>query len=161
LRLRLVLDTNKAISSLVRDGLVRRLILHPAVELYAPEFLIKEIAKHEEEILRKVPGELFRIMMGELKGKLISVEAGELLALRGEAERIAREFDIDDWPFVASALRLGIPIWTNDRALIEHSLRSSIYLAVDTVALLKALRGELDLEDWRAVKEDIRTRIRC
>jgi len=94
-------------------------------------------------------------------GKLISVGAEELLALRGEAACIAREFDVDDWPFVASALRLGIPIWTNDRALIEHSLRSSIYLAVDTVALLKALRGELDLEDWRAVKEDIRTRIRC
>jgi len=159
LKLRLVLDTNKALSSLVRNGVVRRLILHPAIELYAPEYLIEEIEEHKGDILKKVPEELFRLMMDELKRKLIVVKAEELALSRDEAMRIAQEFDIDDWPFVGVALKLRIPIWTNDKALIQHGLKSSKYLAIDTVALLKVLRGELDLEDWRAVKKDLETRI--
>ena len=155
----MVLDTNKALSSLVRNGVVRRLILHPAIELYAPEYLIEEIDEHKSDVLKKVPEEFFHLMMDELKRKLIVVKAEELASYRDEAVRIAQEFDIDDWPFVAVALRLGIPIWTNDKALIRHSLRSSRYLAIDTVTLLKVLRGELDLEDWHVVKKGLEARI--
>ena len=158
-KLRLVLDTNKALSSLIKNGVVRKLILHPALELYAPEHLIDEIKEHEDEILRKVPRELFHLMMDELRRRLITVKANELAFYREDALRIAREFDIDDWPFIALALRLRIPIWTNDKAVIRHSLESSRYLAIDTIALLKALRGELNLGSWRAVKEDLRMRI--
>ena len=155
----MVLDTNKALSSLMRDGLVRRLILYPTIELYAPGYLTEEINEHKSDILKKVPEEFFRLMMDELKRKLIVVKADELLLSRDEAMRIAQEFDEDDWPFVAVALKLGIPIWTNDKALIQHSLKSSKYLAIDTVALLKVLKGELDLGDWRAVKKDLEARI--
>jgi len=142
----------------MKDGIVRRIILHPAVELYAPPHVLEEIEEHEEEILRKVPGRLYRLMMSELKRKLIIVGVGELVKFREEARRIAKEFDIDDWPFIALALKLKIPIWTNDKELIKQGVESCRYLPVDTIVLSKSLKGEVDLSNWPLVKEDIKSR---
>jgi len=49
------------------------------------------------------------------------------------AKKIANEFDLDDFPFIALALKLNAPIWTNDK--IIHGLKSEEYLAVDTKAV--------------------------
>jgi predicted nucleic acid-binding protein len=37
------------------------------------------------------------------------------------AKEIASKFDIDDYPLIALALKLNIPIWTNDKGMIKHS----------------------------------------
>ena len=39
---------------MVGNGVVRRLIIHPAIELYAPEYLTEEIDEHRSYILKKV-----------------------------------------------------------------------------------------------------------
>jgi len=145
----------------MRDGLIRRIILHPAVELYAPSYVLEEIEEHKEEILRKVPGRLYRLMMSELKRKLIIVGTEEFMRFQEEAKHIAKEFDIDDWPFIALALKLGIPIWTNDKDLIKQGVKSCKYLPVDTIVLLKSLKGEINLANWSLVKEDIKSRFGC
>lgn len=56
-----------------------------------------------------------------------------------EAKRIASEFDIDDWPFIALALRFKIPVWTNDKEIVRHSLKTSEYQAINTSAILESL----------------------
>ena len=58
------------------------------------------------------------------------------------AKKIASEFDIDDFPFIALALKLNVPIWTNDKKLIVHGLKSGIYLAMDTQAVEKLIQGK-------------------
>ena len=64
------------------------------------------------------------------------------------AKKIADEFDPDDFPFIALALKLNAPIWTNDKNLIVYGLKSGAYLAVDTKVVEKLIRGK-SLEEIR------------
>ena len=43
-----VLDINKVITSLLRSGRVRRILLHPELELYTPPYMLEEIKKDIE-----------------------------------------------------------------------------------------------------------------
>ena len=72
-----------------------------------------------------------------------------------DAYEIAKDFDEDDTPFIALALKLGIPIWTNDKKMIIHGLKSGKYLALDTKAVEDLIVGE----SLERVKEDLRKRV--
>ncbi len=71
-----------------------------------------------------------------------------------EAYEIAKEFDPEDTPFIALALKLNIPIWTNDRDLIVYGLKTNEYLALDTQAVEDLIKGK-NLEE---VKEGLKGR---
>jgi len=58
-----------------------------------------------------------------------------------EAYNIAKQFDEKDTPFIALALKLNIPIWTNDRKIIEYGIKSGKYLALDSESLEDLLEG--------------------
>jgi len=55
-----------------------------------------------------------------------------------KAFSIARNFDEKDTPFIALALKLNIPIWTNDRGILENQGK---YKAISTKELLEILSG--------------------
>ena len=63
-------------------------------------------------------------------------------------KKVADDFDPDDFPFIALALKLNAPIWTNDKKLIVHGLKSGAYLAMDTHAVEKLIQGK-SLEEIR------------
>ena len=63
-----------------------------------------------------------------------------------EAYAIAREFDLKDTPFIALALKLNIPVWTEDRDIIKYGIQTRRYIALDTTAVEKLLSGK-DIED--------------
>jgi predicted nucleic acid-binding protein len=75
-----------------------------------------------------------------------------------EAYMISKEFDEKDTPFIALALKLKAPIWTNDKSMIEHGVESQAYLAVDTEILIKVLKGELKLNDWATIREKLKVK---
>lgn len=58
-----------------------------------------------------------------------------------EAYNIAKQFDEKDTPFIALALKLNIPIWTNDKKMIEYGLKTGRYLALDSESLEDLLKG--------------------
>ncbi|RLI70084.1 hypothetical protein DRO97_11195 [Archaeoglobales archaeon] len=53
-----------------------------------------------------------------------------------EANQICKQFDEKDTPFVALALKLNIPIWTNDKKLLVSSKE---YKAISSKDLQKRL----------------------
>lgn len=55
---------------------------------------------------------------------------------------ICKQFDKKDTPFVALALKLSCPLWTNDGDIIRYGLRCGEYLAVDTEALEMIQQGK-------------------
>jgi predicted nucleic acid-binding protein len=71
-----------------------------------------------------------------------------------EALEIAKDFDSKDAPFIALALKLNVPIWTNDKKLIEFGLKTGKYLALDTQAVEELLKGK-SLDE---IKEDLMRR---
>lgn len=55
-------------------------------------------------------------------------------------DNIAKEFDEKDTPFIALAIKLKVPIWTQDKALIKSSLtKKTGHVALDTIGVEELL----------------------
>lgn len=117
----LVVDANIVISALISSsGETRHLLFHEEIHLFAPEYLLKEIGKHKKEILHK--------------SKLTDIDlekALDLVCLRIEfvpfskfEKYIPRAKEIspdpDDIEYVALALKLNHPLWSNDKRLKQQ-----------------------------------------
>jgi predicted nucleic acid-binding protein len=152
--LRVVVDTNKVIASLLRDGRVRRLLFHPGLEVLLPKYVLEEISGHREHLERKVSREAVDFIITKISGKARIVGAKEVSReVLAKARSLAEEFDVDDYPFIAVALEYNAFIWTNDKNLIRHALTSNEYLAIDTPALERLLKGEEPAKVLEAMKE--------
>ena len=141
--LKVVVDTNKVIAALLREGRVRRVLLHPGLEVLLPKYVLEEIREHREEIVQKVPKEALDLLLAKLsrKARVVSVKEVSVRILQ-QALKIAKGFDLDDYPFIAVSLGFDAPIWTNDKDLIRRGLKSREYTAMDTWAIEKLLEGK-------------------
>ena len=113
----LVIDTNIFISSLIKDGLTRYMIVNSPFKLFIPEQEIVEIRKYENIILEKsgiTRNELVKIFK-ELLGYVRVIKNKELLPFRREANRIMNAIDEKDVPFIAAALSLNCSVWSEDK----------------------------------------------
>ncbi len=152
--LRVVADTNKVIASLLRDGKVRRLLFHPALEIVLPGYVLEEINEHREHLERKVSPKAIDLVISKISKKARIIEARELdRNTLSKARRLAESFDIDDYPFIAVAIEYNAVIWTNDKEFIKHALISSEYIAIDTPALERLLKGEELAKILQTLKE--------
>ena len=63
--MKIVVDTNRVIASLVRDGPSRKILFNKKFEFFCPDYSLVEIEKHKNEILEKinVSEEEFNILM--------------------------------------------------------------------------------------------------
>jgi predicted nucleic acid-binding protein len=156
-----VIDSNKIISAIVSRGIVRRIVVFSGINFYAPKVMIEEIERHREEICRRIglKNEFFNYILEELiLPRLNIVEESKYVDKILDAYMISKEFDKKDTPFIALALKLKAPIWTNDKSMIEHGVKSQAYLAVDTEILVKVLKGELKLNDWATIREKLKVK---
>lgn len=152
--LKVVVDTNKIIACLLRDGRVRRLLFHPSLEVLLPKYVLEEINAHRGYIGRKVSLKAVDLILSKLSKKARIIGAKELSKeVLTKARRLAESFDPDDYPFIAVAMEHNVPLWTNDKKLIKHALTSNEYLAIDTPALENLLKGEEPTKIRRALKE--------
>ncbi len=152
--LRVVADTNKVIASLLRDGRIRRLLFHPGLEILLPKYVLEEISEHREYLERKVPPEAIDLVISKISKKARVVGTREIdREVLIKARRLAEGFDIDDYPFIAVAIEYNAIVWTNDKEFIKHALISNEYLAIDTLALERLLKGEELSKVLKTLKE--------
>ena len=152
--LRVVVDTNKVIASLLRDGRVRRLLFHPGLEVVLPKYVLEEINEHRRYLERKVSPKAIDFILSKISKRVRIISASELSReTLHKARRLAGHFDIDDYPFIAIAIEYNAIIWTNDKKLIKYALISNEYLAVDTPALEELLKGKELAKILQAMKE--------
>jgi len=151
--MRLVVDTNKIIACLLKDGKVRRLLFLPILELYSPKYALDELESKKEKLYKKSSKDLVNFVLKEVKTRIkFDIVKDEVVL--NTAKELAKYFDYKDYPFIALALKLNIPIWTNDKAMIVYGLKSGKYLAVDTQAVEDLLKGK----SLNEVKEDLKRR---
>ncbi|WP_456328099.1 PIN domain-containing protein [Archaeoglobus sp.] len=139
--MRLVVDSNVVFTIIIAGNKSKafRIIKDYNLTLYFPEDGLLEFKKHKDK-LKKYSKEF------ELKSflafSLIHVIPSEIYEDKiPEAYNIAKQFDEKDSPFIALALKLNIPIWTNDKKLIEYGLKTNKYLALDSESLDDLLKG--------------------
>lgn len=113
----LVLDANVLFSALIKQDTTFRLILHEDIHLYAPEFILIELAKHKTVILEKTGkgAEEFEKVLVILRRYIQFVPLDALDLYLKQAEHFSP--DPKDTAYLALALRMKIPIWSNDKAL--------------------------------------------
>jgi predicted nucleic acid-binding protein len=133
----IVLDTNILISSLLKDGLTRDLILLSPFNMYTIELSKIEIENHKEELLLK--SKLDEISFDYLRNfifrKVNFASLEDIIPFKDRAIEIMSEIDIDDSLFLALAMSLNCPIWSND----AHFKRQSYVKSLTTRELIDSI----------------------
>jgi len=113
----LVIDTNVFISALIKEGLTRELIVHSLFNLFIPEQELIEIKRYENLISKKSgkPINEIRDLIRKLLKHVNIIRNDLLLVYRSKAHNIMGKIDKDDVPFIAGALYLNCPIWSDDK----------------------------------------------
>jgi len=119
----LVVDTNRVIATLLRDGVVRRVLycLHMmGVNILSPKELVDELLEHIDEIAERMSmdrDQVLSILREHILSKIKLCNISEYREYLKPAVGICEKFDIEDSPFIALALKYNCPIWSNDSDL--------------------------------------------
>jgi predicted nucleic acid-binding protein len=134
----IVLDTNVIISSLLKDGLTRKIISLSPLDMYTVEYAKIEIDAHKEELLNKskLDERSLNYLSEYIFSKIDLVSLEEMDPFKNKAEEIMGKVDIDDSFFLALAMSLSCPIWSND----VHFKKQNIVKVYTTKELLDLLR---------------------
>jgi len=123
--MRLVVDTNRIISALIKEGYSRAIICSLSHDFYTLEYVIKEVEKYMDYIVKKSKMTkrevdlLFILFMQNVSIVNDTIVKTEL----DKATDAMRDIDIWDAPILACAL--AIPndgIWTEDKHFDKQNL---------------------------------------
>lgn len=115
--MKLVVDTNVVISSLLKDSLTRRLITHIDADLYTIWFTREEVTKHNRELLEKggFSEIALHILLENILHKLVILDDEVVKSKMKEARELMDTIDRKDTPFIAAALATDSDIWSDDK----------------------------------------------
>ena len=119
-KVRIVVDTNILISALLKDSsLTGKILRSNACNFYYPEDGLSEIDCYREYIISKrarhVQTNSFDFAL-EFVLESVNVVPSEMYSSKiGLAFDLMKERDVKDTPFLALALQLGCPLWSNDK----------------------------------------------
>jgi predicted nucleic acid-binding protein len=120
----LIVDTNILVAGLIRDSVVRQVLLHPDFTFYAPDHLLYEIEKHKNLFLAKskLSCPAFEAVLNMLVERVSILSHDDIQKHIGEARGIIGKIDPDDATFIACALAVkNDGIWTEDRDFSRQS----------------------------------------
>jgi len=125
--MKLVVDANTLISAFMKQSKTAELLVHPSLQLYAPQFIGDEILKYKEEITIRTKRsiESFNMIISEIFSLIIFVPPEEVKTQLQQAAEISP--DPKDVPYLALALFLQCPLWSNDRELREKQKEVKVY----------------------------------
>ncbi len=113
----LVVDANRIVSALLRDGATRAAVLKTRATLFAPEYLREEIGRHLPEIAQRTGisrGEL-EVVLNLLLRRIEWVAADAYRPHLARAKRAMGRVDPNDVPCLACALAVQADaIWSHD-----------------------------------------------
>ena len=133
----LVVDANSFFAALIKSGETERLFFVDQLHFYAPEFLMDEIEKYRQTLLRKTHrSEMeFERFMRTLQKKIHFIPMEEIKPLMPIARKISP--DPNDTTYFAVALKIGASIWSNDKPLRNQNV-VRIYTTKELIDLFPA-----------------------
>ena len=133
--MRLIIDNNILFSLMKPDSMNSKIFSSLDCEFIAPMFVISEFEKYKEECLRKsgLSKTEFEKRKKDIFSRILFVKFEEYNGFMDGAIKITP--DIDDAPYIALALKMNCPIWSNDSALKKQN-KVSILSTEDLIELL-------------------------
>lgn len=113
--MKLVIDTNKIISALIKDSLSRKIMINDYFELITPDYTLDEINKYKKEIIERtnINEEEFEILNNILFQHIKIISKESYNKFFDEAKKLID--DVKDVPFIALALANNCGIWSEDK----------------------------------------------
>lgn len=133
----LVVDANIIFAALIKKSFTAELLCREDFHLYAPEFLLEEFLDYKELLKEKTERteEEFEILLSVIKRRIIFFQKDEIMVWIEKSKKFSP--DMKDITYIALALMLNIPLWSNDKALKEKQNNVKVYNTQDLLSLLK------------------------
>jgi len=136
--MKIVLDSNILFSALI-SGKEFYVDILKALKIYVPDFIFAEISKYEDTIIKKTKmGKEFSFFIKELFSEITVIPR---LAISKKnykkALALCDEIDPKDTPYLALSLELNIPLWTNDKKLIQGLIKKGYTKIITTEEIFK------------------------
>ena len=115
-----MLDTNVILKALIKDSLVRGILLGSSHEFLIPEYAIDETKKHLDVAAKRsgLSEDEIISVMDTLLTNIRVIPADKVLSKWKEAEEVMARIDEDDVPFVAASMSVSCDgIWSDDKDL--------------------------------------------
>ncbi len=123
--MKLVIDSNRVMAGLIKDSGTRMIILNEEFEFIAPEFLLSEIEKYKDYLMKKAhqTEKEFDITKSTLIERIEFIPRDDLMAEMEEAEGIMKDVDTKDSPFIAAGIHSKTEgIWSEDKDFDRQSI---------------------------------------
>ena len=119
--MKLIIDTNILYSYFWRNTITKRLIIQEDFELYAPEFALEEIKKYKADIIKKtkITEDEFKVSKFDLAISIKFIPIEDYKKYLKQALEISP--DPNDIDFLALAMKLNLPLWSNDLKLKKQN----------------------------------------
>jgi len=119
--MKIVVDTNVLFSYFWKFSITRKILMHQDMELFAPEFALEEINKYKKDIMNKnnLNYEEFEHIKFNLAIAIKFISLEEYSKSLKTALKISP--DPNDIDFFALAIKLKLPIWSNDTKLKKQN----------------------------------------
>ncbi len=120
--MQLVVDSNILLAALLKPSITQRLLFSPSFSFLVPEFCVVEIRRQLPKFsrrMKKTTGETqqaFDVILSKVR----VVPKEDYAAFKNQA--ISMLSDQDDWPFLALAIQLHCPIWSNDSGFQKQNI---------------------------------------
>ena len=136
--MKIIVDTNIIISALVKDGLTRKFLFFAPFDFYTVDHAKSEIYKHINELIikSKISEEAFQYLLDLIFNEIQMVELDIIEPYKEKAVEIMKIIDINDAPFIALALYLNSPIWSNDKHMKQQNI-IKIYQTEEMIKLVQ------------------------
>ena len=114
----LIVDANVLLASFLRGAITRELLLDSRLTLFAPEYLMTEVSRHVKRntSFRKrvsISDEELQGIFETLTQRIQTFPKRVYLRRMGEAIALADHWE--DSHYLALALQLKVPVWSNDK----------------------------------------------
>ena len=139
--MQIIIDSNILFSALIKDSLIRKIILNFKGFFLFPSFIFEELEKHHEELMKKskLNNEEFEDLLNIILSKVLIVPSEVLLKHKKEALEIVKDIDVDDVIFIACALAYDLDvIWSDDKNLKKQEI-VKVFNTKEVIKLLQIL----------------------
>ena len=133
----LIIDANEVISALISfSGKTAEIIFSDKIKLFSPEYLLEEIDRHKDEILKKseLTTEDLEVLLNLISLNIEFISFSEFEEFEEESSKISA--DPNDVEYLALALKLNCTLWSEDKALKDNG-RVNVLTTSDLLEILK------------------------
>ena len=114
-------DANIIFSALIKKGLTSEILFDNTFEFYSSDYLFQELREHENILLKKTERNRkeFNNLILLLKNVIWVINKKDYQAFFELAKKHCP--NTDDIPYLALAIKLNCPIWSNDKRLASQN----------------------------------------